>query len=74
MKQTAVEWLFSQLPDHFQLSRDGFDTLQQAKEMEKTEKIFFANFCRVFDVKNPNEIISVVDLLDKYNQEGDYKK
>ena len=71
MKQTAVEWL------NQRRLKNGFNTMedfQQAKEMEKTEKIFFANFCRVFDVKNPNEIISVVELLDKYNQEGDYKK
>ena len=79
MKQTAVEWLVEQLYNH-QYHIDLLDVaringyFEQAKEMEKTEKIFFANFCRVFDVKNPNEIISVVELLDKYNQEGDYKK
>jgi hypothetical protein len=39
MKQTAVEWLFDQLPDHLRLSRDGFETLQQAKEMEKQQKL-----------------------------------
>lgn len=33
-KQTAVEWLFEQLPDHLRLSKDGFDVLQQAKQME----------------------------------------
>jgi hypothetical protein len=38
MKQTAVEWLFSQLPDHLRLSEDGFDTLQQAKTMEAEQK------------------------------------
>jgi hypothetical protein len=36
-KETAVEWLFSQLPEHLRLSRDGFDILQQAKEMEKEQ-------------------------------------
>jgi hypothetical protein len=43
------------------------EDFQQAKEMERQQIIFFANFCRVFDVKNPDEIISVVELLDKYN-------
>ena len=63
-KQTAVEWLFDRLQNEPFLTHEDFE---QAKEMEKSEKIFFANFCRVFDVKNPNEIISVVELLDKYN-------
>ncbi len=39
MKQTAVEWLFDQLPDHLRLSEDGFDMFQQAKEMEKEQII-----------------------------------
>lgn len=34
---TAVEWLFSQLPDELRLSRNGFDMLKQAKEMERTQ-------------------------------------
>lgn len=38
-KVTAVEWLFSQLPDHLRLSRDGFDMLQQANEMAKNQII-----------------------------------
>jgi hypothetical protein len=38
MTQTAVEWLFDQLPDHLRLSEDGFDTLQQAKTMEAEQK------------------------------------
>ena len=36
-KHTAVEWLFSQLPDHLRTSRDGFDMLKQAKAMEKEQ-------------------------------------
>ncbi len=36
-KETAVDWLFSQLPDHLRLSRDGFDMIQQAKELEKEQ-------------------------------------
>jgi hypothetical protein len=40
-KQTSVEWLFSQLPDHLRLSRDGFDLLNQAKEMEREQIISF---------------------------------
>lgn len=40
--KTAVEWLYEQLPDHLRLSKDGYDVLQQAKEMEKEQKIEFA--------------------------------
>lgn len=36
-QQTAVEWLFSQLPDHLRLSRDGFDAFQIAKGMEREQ-------------------------------------
>jgi hypothetical protein len=37
VKQTAVEWLFDQLPEHLRLSENGFDMLQQAKEIEKEQ-------------------------------------
>jgi hypothetical protein len=30
---TAPEWLFDQLPEHLRLSENGFDMLQQAKQM-----------------------------------------
>lgn len=38
-QQTAVEWLFSQLPDHLRLSRNGFDMKQQAIQMEREQII-----------------------------------
>ena len=38
-KETAVEWLFNQIPDHLRLTRSGFEMLQQAKEMEKQQII-----------------------------------
>jgi hypothetical protein len=37
-KQTAVEWLFDQLPDELRLTKSGFEMLQQAKEMERQQK------------------------------------
>jgi hypothetical protein len=36
-QQTAVEWIFSQLPDEYTTTRSGFDVYQQAKEMEKEQ-------------------------------------
>ena len=38
-KETAVEWLFSQMPDHLRLTPSGFEMLQQAKELEKQQII-----------------------------------
>jgi hypothetical protein len=35
--QTAVEWLFDQLPDHLRLSKDGMDMLNRAKEIEREQ-------------------------------------
>jgi hypothetical protein len=37
MTQTAVEWLFDQLPEYLRLSKDGFQMLQQAKAMEEQQ-------------------------------------
>ena len=37
-KQTAVEWLFDQLPDELRLTKAGFDALKQAKAMEREQR------------------------------------
>ena len=37
MKQTAVEWLFDQIPLEWTIKRSAFDALQQAKAMEKEQ-------------------------------------
>jgi hypothetical protein len=36
-KQTAVEWLFAQIPIEFTSSRGAFEALQQAKQMERQQ-------------------------------------
>ena len=38
-QQTAVEWLFSQIPFEWSSSVAAFEALQQAKEMEKKQII-----------------------------------
>ena len=38
-KQTAVDYIFSQLPDEFTTTKSGFDIYQIAKEMEKEQII-----------------------------------
>jgi hypothetical protein len=39
MKQTAVEWLFEQIPFEYSSSLAAFEALQQAKEMERQQII-----------------------------------
>ena len=36
-QQTAVEWLFSQIPFEWSSSKAAFEALQQAKEMEEQQ-------------------------------------
>jgi hypothetical protein len=49
-QQTAVEWLYEQIPFEWSSSRAAFEALQQAKAMEK-EQIMDAHIegQRVFD-------------------------
>ena len=43
MKQTAVEWLVEQLP--MRIKNSMMDEIEQAKEMEKEQKIAFGKKC-----------------------------
>jgi hypothetical protein len=36
-QQTAVEWLFEQIPAEWSSSKSAFDAYQQAREMEKEQ-------------------------------------
>jgi hypothetical protein len=38
-KQTAVDFIFSQLPDEYTTTRQGFEVYKQAKEMEKEQRL-----------------------------------
>ena len=42
-QQTAVEWLFEQIPAEWSSSKSAFDAYQQAKQMEKEQMSNFAN-------------------------------
>ena len=48
---TAVEWLVKQYENNFPLT---FDAIEQAKEMEKEQKIEFA--CKVVELSSENYI------------------
>jgi hypothetical protein len=63
-EQTAVEWLFSQIPFEWSSSVAAFEALQQAKEMEK-EQIIDA-------YKSDRYPCSEEDAEEYYNQT--YKK
>jgi hypothetical protein len=44
-KQTAVDFIFSQLPDEYTTTRQGFEVYKQAKQMEKEQMCKFAYKC-----------------------------
>jgi hypothetical protein len=47
-QQTAVDYIFSQLPAEYGTTRSAFDVYQQAKEMEKEqiiEAFDFGDYC-----------------------------
>ena len=37
VEQTAVDWLFEQIPAEWSSSKSAFDAYQQAKQMEKEQ-------------------------------------
>lgn len=67
-RETAVEFLIEnfdlEMQDTFHL-----DKINQAKEMEKNQKMDFANWCRIHDNKYPNTVMTIQQLYDKYEQE-----
>lgn len=65
--ETAVEFLIQkfdlEMQDTFQL-----DKINQAKEMEKNQKMDFANWCRIHDNKYPNTVMTIQQLYDLYEK------
>jgi hypothetical protein len=65
-QQTAVEWLFGQIPSACKSSKGAFDALQQAKEMEK-EQIKIAYYNGTTDeIKTKEELL--LDAEHYYNE------
>jgi hypothetical protein len=64
-KQTAVEWLFEQIPPEWSSSRSAFDAYKQAKEMEKEQII---NAYKVGKVEAKNFSISTMTGEKYYNE------
>jgi hypothetical protein len=56
-QQTAVDYIFSQLPAEYGTTRSAFDVYQQAKEMEK-EQIKIAYYNGTTDeIKTKDELL-----------------
>ena len=49
-QQTAVEWLFSQIPYEWSSSKAAFEALEQAKEMDKEQKKYFFDCGRQYQL------------------------
>jgi hypothetical protein len=62
-KQTAVDYIFSQLPAEYGTTRSAFDVYQQAKEMEK-QQIIDAHLCG----QNSNEELDGQTEIEYYEQ------
>jgi len=70
VKQTAVEWLFLQLYEKFEMKGDGLEmnkVLEQAKEMEKEQMIGFAEFVATYHDKNKNVHGDMLHAKSKYD-------
>ena len=66
MKQSAVEWLWEQIPYEFTSNRSAFEVFEQAKEIHKKEMIDFGND---LIAQNDSNYIGVPNLAEQYYNE-----
>jgi len=68
-QQTAVEWLFSQIPYEWSSSRAAFEALQQAKEMDKQQHgETWDSAIKAHDDRGHVHARSIVDFDEYYNE------
>jgi hypothetical protein len=68
-QQTAVEWLFSQIPYEWSSSKSAFEALQQAKEMEKQQHgETWDSAIKAHDNRGHVYARSLVDFDEYYNE------
>ena len=67
-KQTAIKWLWEQIPCEFTLNRSAFEIFEQAKEMEKQRAQEYAEFAIMCDRKKMF-ILNFEDWIRFYNVE-----
>jgi hypothetical protein len=68
-QQTAVEWLFSQIPFEWSSSKAAFEALQQAKEMDKQQHgETWDSAIKAHDNRGGVHARSIVDFDEYYNE------
>jgi hypothetical protein len=68
-QQTAVEWLFGQIPGACKSSKGAHDALEQAKEMEKQQHATtWDKSMDNLDARGGNIVRAWVDFDDYYNE------
>ena len=68
-QQTAVEWLFSQIPFEWSSSKAAFEALQQAKEMDKQQHgETWDAAIKAHDNRGHVHSRSIVDFDEYYNE------
>jgi hypothetical protein len=72
-QQTAVDSLWDSLACLF-FFQDGIpveamERYNQAKQIEEERMMNFANWCRIHDSSNPNQVWTIQQLFEKYNKE-----
>ena len=68
-QQTAVEWLFSQIPFEWSSSKAAFEALQQAKEMDKQQHgRTWDSAIKAHDDRGHVHARSLVDFDEWYNE------
>jgi len=69
-EQTAVEWLFSQIPFEWSSSKSAFEALQQGKEMEKEQHgVTWDSAIKAHDNRGHVHSRSIVDFDEWYEQQ-----
>jgi len=68
-QQTAVEWLFGQIPGACKSSKGAHDALEQAKAMEKQQhSTTWDKSMDNLDARGGNMVRAWVDFDDYYNE------
>jgi hypothetical protein len=68
-QQTAVDWLFGQIPAEWSSSRSAFDAYQQANQMEKERAIGMYIAGMKNDMINPLPDSHYRELAERYYEE-----
>ena len=71
MKQTAVEWFFSELERmQYFIGNDMLEAYKQAKEMEKQEQENFASWC----IKKRVDFFDSTEIGETYTIDGFFSR